>query len=388
MDDSRNDLTVRKSNEFIQKFRFSLSKTELRLVNYIIANIDSPLYSEEFNTMTFDISEFYKAMDIENPDGKTYDYIKEIIRGLKNKTSDYVDVGEYETIVSWIEKPKFYKGKGIVKLKLDDDLKPYLLQMNGYIQAKMNYYYQMTSQYSMRLYELLKSYDGFPYKEFDVDDLKIRIDAMNKSYSNFGVFRIKVLDIAIKEINEITDLFVSYEEGKKRGRKILTIKFNIRKKTKKNQEKVIEAQFKNVEEEKNEEQTSLYDNMKEEESVVKECEKMLKKYYLEKNQVISIYEAAKKIVPKHFTEDGSPAYLYVVDILEEKLDAYDEYKLKHVINDEFATLYSAVANNWMPNYPIKKDIPDFLEKAKYEVPVFEEPDFIERARRKHPTIDD
>lgn len=222
------ELVVVKSNELVQKFRFSLSKMELRVINYIIANINSPLYDEEFNTITFDINEFYKAMGNEHPGGSAYDYIKKIIKGLVNKKSDYVDFGEYETIVSWIEKPKFYKQKGIVELKLDDDLKPHLLKMNGYIQTYYNYYCILNSKYSMRLYDLLKTWEKTKTKTFDVEDLRVSIDALQKSYSNFAIFELKVLEPAIKEINQFTDIFVTYTT-KYRGKKISTITFEIKK---------------------------------------------------------------------------------------------------------------------------------------------------------------
>lgn len=226
------ELIVCKSNELIQKYKFSLSKAEMRVVNFIIANISSPLYDEEFNTMIFDISDFYKAMGIDNPNGQTYAYIKNVIRGLRNKTSDWIQIGDYETIVSWIEKPKFFSGSGKVELKLDDDLKPYLLKMNGYMQAQLNYYYQMHSKYSMRLYELLKTWEKAGIKEFEIEDLRMCIDAYQKSYTNYAILKNKVLDPAIQDINKITDLTVSYET-KKRGRKVTHIEFTIEKKAKK-----------------------------------------------------------------------------------------------------------------------------------------------------------
>jgi hypothetical protein len=229
------ELIVCKSNELIQKYKFSLSKAEMRVVNFIIANINSPLYDEEFNTMIFDISDFYKAMGIDNPNGQTYTYIKNVIRGLRNKTSDWIQIGDYETIVSWIEKPKFFNGTGKVELKLDDDLKPYLLKMNGYMQAQLNYYYQMHSKYSMRLYELLKTWEKAGIKEFEIEDLRMCIDAYQKSYTNYAILKSKVLDPAIQDINKITDLTVSYET-KKRGRKVTHIEFTIKKKTKEKSE--------------------------------------------------------------------------------------------------------------------------------------------------------
>lgn len=229
MRDNDNDLVVVKANRMIQNYKYTLTKQELRIVNFIISNINSPKYDETLNSMEFQISEFYKLLGMEHAGGKDYLRLQAILQGLSNKSSDYIDFGEYETIVRWIDKPKFNKNSGTVTLKLDDDLKPFLLQATGVVSAKLKYYFEMDSKYSMRLYELLRSWDGYSEKKFEVDELKILIDARNSSYKNFAKFRQAVLDIAVDEINLVTDLSVSYEPIT-RGRKVIEVKFYIAKK--------------------------------------------------------------------------------------------------------------------------------------------------------------
>lgn len=227
MKDTEGNLVVVKANKLIQQFKFSLSAAEMQVVNFIIANINSPLYDESFNTLEFEISDFYKAMGIENPGGSSYEYIKRVIQGLRNKTSDYINFGEYETIVSWIEKPKFFPKKGKVLLKLDDDLKPYLLKANGVMMAQLKYYFKMESKYSMRLYDLLKSWDGYKTLRYEFERLRLSIDAIKKSYEKWNAFETYVLAPAVKEINDITDMTVSYEkETQGRGGKVTHIVFS------------------------------------------------------------------------------------------------------------------------------------------------------------------
>lgn len=228
MRDKDNDLVVAKANKLIQKYKYTLSKTEIRVLNAIISNINSPKYDAELNTMVFDINEFCQLLGYETG-GETYKRLKSVLKSLSDKSSDYIDFGDYETIVRWIEKPKFEKNSGKVLLKLDDDLKPFLLQASGNMYAKLNYYFKMDSKYSMRLYELMKSWDGCGSCEYDIDELRACIDATQNSYENFALFRRVVLEPALEEINSITDIIVSYET-KKRGRKVVKIKFFISKK--------------------------------------------------------------------------------------------------------------------------------------------------------------
>ena len=85
----------------------------------------------------------------------------------------------------------------------------------------------MKSAYSVRLYELMKSYAHQKSKTFDIDELKrlLMVDGI-ESYNRFPDFRRYVLEIALKEINLLTDLNVSFETIK-RGRKVEKVKFRI-----------------------------------------------------------------------------------------------------------------------------------------------------------------
>ena len=54
----KGELMVYKSNEFIQNYKYSLSTMEIRIINYMIANIGSPKYDTEFHALRFGIGEF------------------------------------------------------------------------------------------------------------------------------------------------------------------------------------------------------------------------------------------------------------------------------------------------------------------------------------------
>ena len=227
--------TLIKANRLIQNYKYTLSKTELRVLNTIISNIHSPLYDKKLNVMSFDIKDFLNLLGMtDSYGGADRKRLKEILLNLSNKSSDYIEFEKngkkYETIVRWIEKPIFVD-ENTVELKLDDDLQPFLLQVgSGYMRSQLSYYFDMQSKYGIRLYELLKSWEKAKKKTFALDELREMIDADTASYkNNYANFRGKVLDVAIKEINEITDLLVTYKEIKK-VRKVSHIEFYINKK--------------------------------------------------------------------------------------------------------------------------------------------------------------
>jgi plasmid replication initiation protein len=107
-------------------------------------------------------------------------------------------------------------------------MRPYLLQLKDHFTAYNLYYtLAMQSKYSIRIYELLKSYENLSEWTFDIDTLKVILSA--EKYAEYKDFRVKVLDIAMREINDYGDISVTYS-AVKTGRKVTKIKFQIKPK--------------------------------------------------------------------------------------------------------------------------------------------------------------
>ena len=83
----------------------------------------------------------------------------------------------------------------------------------------------MKSQYSIRLYELLKSVAGKELWYFEIDDLK-NIFLCEKKYDRVNDFKKRIIEPSIEEINNKTDLNVTYEYFNE-GKKIVGIEFHI-----------------------------------------------------------------------------------------------------------------------------------------------------------------
>lgn len=221
---------VVKSNDIIQKARFDLSIVEQKTIAYIVSMIkpkerDSDALILEYD---FNIQDYCKICGIDYNNGGNYEYIKSTLKKLRDKSMWVTLSDGTETVVSWINKPYINKRSGKAKIRLDDDMIPYLFELKErFTQYELYNTLAMKSQYSIRLYEIFKSYSFAKKKIFDLDELKKMLFAQN--YINFKDFRKYVLEIALKEINEFTDITVSYEPVKQ-GRKVVQVIFEIKNK--------------------------------------------------------------------------------------------------------------------------------------------------------------
>ena len=215
-----------KSNDLIQKSRFDLTLSEQKIVLRLIQMIQPQ--DEEFKYYSFDIQEFCDICGIDRLSGGNYAYIKNTIQKLRDK-SFYIDIDGKEVICSWINKARLEKSSGTIEIRLDDDLIPYLLHLNDKFTVYSFYnILAMKSKYSPRLYELLKSEQYKRCFNYDLSDLKRLLNA--ERYELYGNFKQKVLDIALKEINETTDIYVEYEPIRTK-KKYTAIRFTVRAKT-------------------------------------------------------------------------------------------------------------------------------------------------------------
>lgn len=220
----RREYKVAKANEIVQRARYDLSLSELKLLSYIFSQI-KPNDQVAGKKFEFSVKEYATLLGIDDASGKNYKDIKATLKSLRDKSFWLQQPDGSEIIVGWISTAEVRKNSGKISVWLDPKLSEYLTGLiSNYTQYELLSTLPMRSSYSVRIYELLKSYAYQHGHEFDIDDLKGLL--MAERYKNFKDFRRKVLDVAVNEINLYTDIEVSWEPVTK-GRKVIAVKFDI-----------------------------------------------------------------------------------------------------------------------------------------------------------------
>lgn len=223
---------VVKGNDLIQRNRFELSLMEQKTVAYIcsmIKPIDSGFQSE----YEFKIRDYCKICDIDYDNGANYAYVKETLKKLRDRSMWMTLEDGSETVVGWLDQVTTNKKSGLAHIRIDDRLIPYLFDLKQqFTQYQLYNILGMKSAFSVRIYELMKSYSFRHTIIFELNELKELLMVEHvKSYVNYKDFRVKVLEKAQTEINELTDINIEFEPIKT-GRKVTSIKFIIEEKFK------------------------------------------------------------------------------------------------------------------------------------------------------------
>ena len=189
---------------------------------------------EELKPYIITISELAELLNV--PKSNIYRDIDDITDDILNNPV-YIreEVGKKVRWIKipWVTRCEYNSDIGVA-IKLNDELKPFLINLKDhYTQYTLDSILVMKSVYAIRIYELLQSEimtrilpRAGTDIELSVETLKECCGCESKAYNTFSNFRNRVIDIAVKEINEKTLYTLSYDYAKK-GKSVIGLIFHI-----------------------------------------------------------------------------------------------------------------------------------------------------------------
>jgi plasmid replication initiation protein len=230
---------VVKDNSLINA-SYTLSLVEQRLI--LLAIIEARETGKGIDTETFlEIHAQHYAdrfhVDVKN----TYSMLSEAVLTLFNRQVTYMTVDERRNkpekrVVRWVSGISYVEGAGVIKLRFAPEIVPLITRL----EENFTWYELMQvanlNLYATRLYELLvcwRSTGKTPVIE--INDFRSKVGLVENEYKAMCDFKKRVLEPAIKQINEHTDITVKVDQHKT-GRSItgFSFKFKPKPKTKTN----------------------------------------------------------------------------------------------------------------------------------------------------------
>ena len=218
----KNGYVIAKSNALIQKARYKLTLQQQRIILYAISMIKPE--DTELQEYQFDLRELCRDCGI-TYNGNNYNHFKEAITTLASQVFWITKENGEQTLCHWITKARIDKNNTTVSIRLDEDLKPYLLELRNNYTLLDKSILRMKSAHSQRLYEILFSYRHLGAFDTSVKRLKELLFVSDK-YPKYKEFKRNLLEKAVKEINALGELYITYEEIKE-NRAVSEIKFTI-----------------------------------------------------------------------------------------------------------------------------------------------------------------
>ncbi|QMU26581.1 replication initiation protein (plasmid) [Adhaeribacter swui] len=174
--------------------------------------------------------------EIEELTGRQWNYqqLREATAGLIGKVFE-IEEEDGLLQVAMMSSAKYLKGQGRIQLSIAEDLKPYLVDLkNNFTSFQLFCVLSMTSKYAKWLYVQFSRWKDLGAMTFEVEQLRYRLNLKDPSgkapeqYKQWGQFKDYVLEPAIRQINEVSDLRVAYAVTEKKGKSIHKLTFTIK----------------------------------------------------------------------------------------------------------------------------------------------------------------
>jgi plasmid replication initiation protein len=202
--------------------KYKLNTSEIKFIMNAIAQIDAD--DDEFTEYEIKVSDLEEKLQMAK---NKHTRLKEFAKKIMSKPILIEQEDEDFTVFNWFSRIRYISKQAKFIVKIDDELKPYLLNLkNRFVKYNLKYILPLTSNYSIKIYQLLKEYEKLEKRKFKVEELQDFLQ-VPKSLKNYADFKRKVLKVAERELIKHCDIFFEFEEIKA-GRKVDEILFRIK----------------------------------------------------------------------------------------------------------------------------------------------------------------
>lgn len=230
----KTDLLVQANSMVEGSYR--MTPTEMKLVKYAIVQCrENNLGLFPDLPIVIQVSDFCRFFGMS--EGSGYKDIKDATTRLLTRQFTWKEPHIHEngirdiktTTSNWLSQRSYYEGQGTVEIIFTPAVIRQITRLDTeFLKYEIKQITNLSSSYSIRMYELLTQYKSIGERWFSVDELREILQVAN-SYSLFADLKKRVLMLAVDEINAKTDLSVWFEE-RKSGRKIEWLGFKIEQK--------------------------------------------------------------------------------------------------------------------------------------------------------------
>jgi plasmid replication initiation protein len=185
------------------------------------------------NALTIHAESYIEQFSVEKH--TAYTVLKDACKNLFARQFTYQEIsknGNLTTFTSrWVSKIGYTDKEAVVQIIFAPDVVPLITRLEKqFTSYELDQVAGLQSKYAVRLYEILiawRSTGKTPF--FEIEDFRKKIGVGVSEYKTLWNFKQRVLELAIEQINEHTDITASYEQHK-RGRTITGFSFKFKQK--------------------------------------------------------------------------------------------------------------------------------------------------------------
>jgi len=215
-----------------------LSLAEKRLVMCAVAKLDSAKTAKPPDTPNTRITaaEYSETFSVDLD--TAYDQLASAAKALHNRCITFYEpayrrngksLPPTKIQMNWIGEIHYQKGEGWVELYWWHKVIPHLFGLKKHFTSyQLQQASALRSIYSWRLLELLMRFKSTGYAEYSIEDFCQSMEATEKQRQNFAAIRRRIIEPAVKELNEKDGWIITWQPIKG-GRRVKALRFDFKK---------------------------------------------------------------------------------------------------------------------------------------------------------------
>jgi len=214
---------IRQSN-ILTEARIELSACQLNILFYLISILKPGILKYTINAR--------ELMELSETEWN-YQQLRESTGEMVSKLYEYKKPNGNLLQITVFASCEYISGQGIIEIELSEKIIPFLFDLREqFTSFRLLASLNMSSKYAKRLYMMLSQWKDLGEWKTTIQELKTRLKLVDptgkepEQYKQIVQFKERVLEPAVAQINQHTELKVSYKMSKK-GRSFKNIEFHI-----------------------------------------------------------------------------------------------------------------------------------------------------------------
>ena len=206
------EIEVRQHNA-LTNARYEYTELQLDLLFFLLSKL-----RKDKQDSVYELS----IKDLSSLTGKKYNaaYLHKATSDMGSRVFEVQTETRYRQL--WMfQRVDYLLGQGIIEIKLTEDITPYLFDLKeNFTSYELASALRLTSKYAKRIYQYCSQWkDQEETKKYDIQNFKQMLGLFDDKGKDKTIrmsdFRESVLDVAVKQINEHTELHISYKLEKR-----------------------------------------------------------------------------------------------------------------------------------------------------------------------------
>ena len=207
-------LEIRQHNA-ITTARYEMSACEMDIVFYLLSILKKDDKPGSFYQV--------KVKELVQVTGRQWNYQQFFEATSALRSREYViEDNKRRLQVGLLASAEYLKGEGVIELEVSEKMRPYLIDLKrNFTSFRLQAAFNLSSKYAKRIYQMASQWKDKPSVTYTLHDFKVMLHLKDptgvepEQYTKVSMLQKFVLDVAVNQINQHTDLKLRYELIKK-----------------------------------------------------------------------------------------------------------------------------------------------------------------------------